>query len=168
MSVISKLQALNFHDSRLVEIRLSFNDPNLRLCVIEIDYYDWEGNASRRKEDANAVWLSRRLRISIGFLAHIEFNAPDLVNRAHDIDQVEVGYGLPAFQSRYAAFKREFPKCSYPLFEDGSEVVSLRFLTQNYEENQSGSFWIVGGMVDLEWLSAPRHTGQLHIPITNA
>jgi hypothetical protein len=99
---------------------------------IEIDYYDWEGNAKRRADDVNEVWLTRRLRLSLGFLAHIEFSAPDLVNRAHDIDEAEAGYRLSTFQAKYAAFKREFPHGFYPLFEDESEVISLRFSTQNW------------------------------------
>jgi hypothetical protein len=89
MSVVSKLQALNFHDSRLAEVSLSFSERNARSCLIEIDYYDWEGNAKRRAGDANEVWLTRRLQLSFGFLAHIEFSAPDLVNRAQDIAEAE-------------------------------------------------------------------------------
>jgi hypothetical protein len=168
MSVVSELQALNFHDSRLVEVGLSFPGGNARACVIDIDYYDWEGNAKRRADDANAAWLTKRLRLSFGFLAHIEFSAPDLVNRAQDFDEAEVGYCLSTFQARYAAFKREFPHGFYPLFEDGSEVISLRFSTQNNDEHKSGSLWLVGSKVELEWLAAPRHAGQIHFPISDA
>src|SRR5258706_12607400 len=168
MSVVNKLQALNFHDSRLVEISLSFSEDSARTCLLDIDYYDWEGNAKRRADDANAAWLTKRLRISVGFLAHIEFSAPDLVNRAQDLDEAEVGYCLSRFQAKYAAFKSEFPQGFYPLFEDGSEVISLRFSTQNNDEHTSGSLWIVGNKVELEWLTAPRRAGQIHFPISHA
>jgi len=168
MSIVSKLQALNFHDSRLAEVSLSFSERNARSCLIEIDYYDWEGNAKRRADDASEVWLTRRLRLSFGFLAHIEFSAPDLVNRAQDIDEAEVGYRLSTFQAKYAAFKREFPHGFYPLFEDESEVISLRFSTQNNDEHSSGSLWVVGSRVELEWLNTPSHAGQIHFPIADA
>lgn len=168
MSVASKLQALHFHDSRLVELVLWFPEGNARRCLIDIDYYDWEGNAKRRAADPKATWLTKRLRLSFGFLAHIAFSAPDLVNRGADIDEAEVGYGLLTFQAKYAAFKREFPQGVYPLFEDGSEVISLRFSTQNSDENSSGSLWIVGCKVEMEWLAEPRHAGQMHFPIADA
>ncbi len=87
MSVVSSLKDLNFHDSRLVSVGLSFPGGNDRTGLLDIDYYDWEGNAQRRADDANATWLTKRLRLSFGFLAHIELSAPHLVNRAQDIDQ---------------------------------------------------------------------------------
>jgi hypothetical protein len=168
MSVVSTLQALNFHDSRLVEVSLSFSEGSTRACLIDIDYYDWEGNAKRRVDATNAAWLTKRLRLSFGFLAHIEFSAPDLVNRAQDLDEAEVGYCLLNFQTKYTAFKREFPHGFYPLFEDGSEVISLRLSTQNNDEHTSGFLWLVGSKVKLEWPTAPRHAGQIHFPISHA
>jgi hypothetical protein len=141
---------------------------NDRTCQLDIDYYDWEGNARRRTDEANATWLMKRLRLSFGFLAHIELSAPDLVNRAQDIDQAEIGYRLSSFHGRYAAFKRNCPHGSYPLFEDGSDVLSVRFSTRNYEENSCGFLWLVGCKVQLEWLPAPPHAGQIHVPISEA
>jgi hypothetical protein len=166
MSVVSSLKDLNFHDSRLVSVGLAFPGGNDRTGLLDIDYYDWEGNAQRRADDASATWLTKRLRLSFGFLAHIELSAPDLVNRAQDIDQAEVDYRLSSFQAGYAAFKREFPHGSYPLFEDGCEVLSIRFTTQNYDASTAGFLWLVGGKVELEWLTTPRHAGQIHFPIS--
>ena len=135
--------------------------------MIDIDYYDWEGNAKRRADDGDAAWLTKRLRLAFGFLAHIEFAAPDLVNRAQDLDKAEVGYCLSSFQAKYTAFKRGFPHGSYPLFEDGSEVISLRFSTQNNDEHTAGFLWVVGSKVEIEWLTSPRRAGQIHFPISH-
>jgi hypothetical protein len=46
MSVVSSLKDLNFHDSRLVSVDLSFPGGNDRTGLLDIDYYDWDGRLS--------------------------------------------------------------------------------------------------------------------------
>lgn len=165
MSVLTELSALNFHDSELKSVTLTFGEKTERSCVVEVNYYDWEGNSQRRAVDSKSEWVTRRIRITFGFVAHIEFSAPDLVNRPNALDEVQLGWGLEAFEQKYADFKRQFPRGSYPLFQDGSEVVSFRALTQNNDDERDGYIWVVGTNVRLENLAEWGRAGQIHIPI---
>ena len=112
-----------------------------------------------------ADWQTKRLTIAFGFLAAIEFSAPDLVNRAQEIDAAEVGYRLDWFKEQHTAFKGEFPSGKYPLFDDGSEVVSIRFNTQNNDDDSSGYFWIVGSQVELSTVPETTVVGQTHFAL---
>lgn len=167
MSINKELEKLYFHDSSLRAINLSFSDGDARSCVLNIDYYNWEGNQKIRESAANAPWKWRRLILKFGYLAHIEFSAPDLVNRAQDLDEAVLGFAISDFEDQYQQFKLEFPRGKYPLFESG-EVVSIRFTTQNYASKDSGYLWVVGNDVSIEWDDADTLVGQIHIPIQNA
>lgn len=167
MSINKELGSLHFHDSNLRGINVSFSDGNARSCTLEIDYYNWEGNQKARKASPNAPWKWRQLVVKFGYLAHIEFSAPDLVNRAQDLDEAEMGYGLSSFEDGHKRFKAEFPRGRYPLFESG-EVVSIRFTTQNYSNTGAGYLWIVGNDVSVEWRDSDVLEGQIHFPIENA
>jgi len=168
LSNVEQLKALNFHDSTLVVVSIQFSTGNEKSCEVVLDYYDWEGNAQRRTLDSKSQWLSKRLSITFGYLAHFEFSAPDLVNRAQDIDHLEVGYELPRFLGLRNKFKHEFPRGTYPLFDDGSEVVSLRFITQNSDDESEGFLWLVGSKVQLSWSASVNVEGQHHFPIADA
>lgn len=166
MSINKELESLHFHDSNLRGIDVSFSDGNARSCTVDIDYYNWEGNQETKKASSNAPWKWRRLILKFGYLAHIEFSAPDLVNRAQDLDEAEMGYGLSSFEDEYKRFKKEFPRGRYPLFERG-EVVSIRFTTQNYSNTGSGYLWVLGNDVSVEWKDSDVLVGQIHFPIEN-
>ena len=165
MKNIEQLKSLHFHDSTLVGIGIQFSLGNNRSCEVLLDYYDWEGNNSRRAIDPKAAWLSKRLRISIGFLAHFEFSAPDLVNRAQDIDRIELGYEIDRFQKLRDRFKNSFPHGTFPLFDDGSEVISIRFITQNTDDDSEGYLWLVGNNVQVSWFESINTECQHHFPI---
>ena len=78
--MISKeLLALNFHDSTIREISIKYRKGHDRVCSIDIDYYNWENNQSGKS------WQWKRLIIHFGYLAHFEFSAPDMINRAQDL-----------------------------------------------------------------------------------
>ena len=170
VSIIKALESLNFHDATLMSVHLQLGQASDRSAEIEMDYYDWEGNGARRAIARHAPWQTKRFHLKFGFLAHIEFSAPDLVNRAQDIDSAEVGYRLERFKSRHAEFKRQFPMGRYPLFDDTSEVVSLRMNTQNYDDDEgcTGYLWVVCNDVSLEWMSPNFLPGQTHIPLRDA
>jgi hypothetical protein len=168
MSTSDQLRALNFHDATLVSVRLLFGEDSGRSASVELDYYDCEGNEKRREEQPQVSWLTKRLSISFGFLVHIEFSGPDLVNRAQDIDFAEIGYDLATFEHRHANFKRQFPNGSYPLFEGSGEVVSLRLTTQNNDEELNGYLWIVGNEVELTWSQSTASQRQTHVPLRDA
>ncbi len=165
MSIGEQLRALNFHDSSLVSFHVSLGPGSQRTLTVELDYYDWEGNSLRRTTDPHAAWQTKRLTIAFGFLAAIEFSAPDLVNRAQEIDTAEVGYRLDWFKEQHTAFKGEFPRGGYPLFDDGSEVVSIRFSTQNNDDESFGYFWIVGSQVELSIGPETAVGGQTHFAL---
>lgn len=167
MSINNELENLYFHDSTLRGINVSFSDGNARSCVLDIDYYNWEGNQKVRESLPNEPWKWRRLILKFGYLAHIEFSAPDLMNRAQDLDDAELGYAISTFEDEYKKFKLEFPRGKSPLFENG-EVISIRFTTQNYSSSDSGYLWVVGNDVSITWEDADTLVGQIHIPIQNA
>ena len=85
-----ELEKLEFHDSVFRGIGIFFSDGISRGCKIQIDYYDWERNEARRKADPSSEWVWKALTIKLGYLAHFEYSAPDLLNRAQDIDELEV------------------------------------------------------------------------------
>ena len=168
MSIIQDLQSLNFHDATLMSVHLQLGQGSNRSAEIELVYYDWEGNSARREIAPDAPWQTKQLHVKFAFLAHIEFSAPDLVNRAQDIDCAEVGYKLELFEARHTDFKRQFPKGRYPLFDGETEVVSLRLETQNNDENSTGYLWVVGNDVKLEWGPPDFSHGQTHVPLRDA
>jgi hypothetical protein len=163
VGISEELRSLNFHDSLVREIQVAFSDPEGRSLVLDLDYYDWAGNKSRRQADPNASWTWRRLRMRVGYLAHLEISAPELLHPAHEIDSAEVGFGLARFEEQYRAFQRQHPRAKYPLFEDG-ETVSIRFLTHNWSDDSQGFVWIVGNHASLEWIDDGARVGQTHVP----
>ena len=168
MAIKEKLQSLDFHDSALSTVAIQFSNGNVRSCTLLIDYYDWEGNSKRRELNPAAEWTWKRLQITFGYLAHIEFSAPDFVNRAQDIDSLELGYGIQALKEKHLKFKSDFPKGTFPLFDDGSEVISARFTTQNFGDETEGYLWVAGSQVRVDWLETGSLIGQVHIPIADA
>jgi len=165
VSIGEQLRALNFHDSSLVSFHASLGPGSQRTLTVELEYYDWEGNSLRRATDPHAPWQTKRLTIAFGFMAAVEFSAPDLVNRAQEIDTAEVGYRLDSLKEQHTAFKAAFPRGKYPLFDDGSEVVSIRFNTQNNDDNSFGYFWIAGSQVELSVGSGPSPDRQTHFAL---
>ena len=165
MSIREQLRALNFHDTNLLSFRVSFGSGKERNATVDLEYYDWEGNSLRRATDPHAAWRTKRLTIAFGFLATLEFSGPDLVNRAQSIDTAEVDYRLDWFKERRDAFKLEFPRGTYPIFDDGSEVVSLRFSTQNNDDDSCGYFWIAGSQVQLSE-GTETSVGQTHFALS--
>ena len=85
----AELERLGFHDAVFRSIELLFSNGNARSCRLLIDYYDWEGNEARRKQDANAAWRWRSLEIAFAYLGHFEYSAPDLLNRPQDIGRTK-------------------------------------------------------------------------------
>ena len=167
-AIQEELRALDFHDSALSVVSVYFSNGNGRSCVILIDYYDWEGNLKRREEEPAAEWTWKRLKITFGYLAHIEFSAPDFVNRAQDILSLTLGHGIESLRDAHTNFKSEFPQGTFPLFDDDNEVVSARFSTQNFGDDAEGYLWVAGSRVRLEWLGSGELVGQAHIPIADA
>ena len=116
MSINKSLSELNFHDSTLVGLRMAFGEAKSRSCALEVDYYDWEGNNHRRTTDPAAPWQVRPLTITFGFVAHIEFSAPSLIDRAQDLDIAQLDYELERFSAAHREYRQQFPTGSYPLF----------------------------------------------------
>ena len=90
----AELERLCFHDAVFRTIELLFSDGNSRSCRLLIDYYDWEGNEARRKQNPSAPWRWRSLEIAFAYLGHFEYSAPDLRNRPQDIDRIEFDHQL--------------------------------------------------------------------------
>lgn len=167
MSVKETLRALGFHDSTIRAIELRFGEKGRAHAHVAIDYYDWEGNADRRRVDSRAPWRSRALSIRFGFVAHFEYSAPFVLHPGNEIDRAVIGDGLTTFEEAARRLRSEFPRAVDPLFGEGREPVSLRFETHNWGDDRAGHIWIVGSDVTLEW-GAARESAEHHIPIRGA
>lgn len=162
MSIQKELENLYFHNSSFREIRILFSDDNDRSCLMDIDYYNWEGNENK---PANQPWRWKRLGIKFGFLAHIEYSSPDMINGPGDIDEIELAYGLEKFKKEQERVKKEFPRAKYPILNDSVETISIKFRTQNSTNDAEAYIWVVGSDVKLEWVEEGTLEGQIHIPI---
>jgi len=163
VSVADQIRRMNFEDSCFRGIHIVYSDGNTRSCHLDIDYYNWEDNAGKA---ADEPWQWRRLVLTIGHLAHIEMSAPDVVNRAQDIDSVELGYGLGRFREEWRRFRKAFPRGAYPLFRNDEETLSVRFATQNWGDETAGYVWVVGSQVSLRWIEDDLLVGQTHFPLS--
>ena len=163
-----ELESLEFHDSVFRSIEIFFSDGNSRGCQIQIDYYDWEGNEARRKANPSSEWVWKALTITLGYLACFEYSAPDLLNRAQDIDELQFDHELDGLRKQEEKQKRLFPKSRSPLFDSKGPALSLKFLTENGDEESQGYVLVVGSEVTLEWGSFDSYTGQTHIPVDDA
>lgn len=163
--VRADLQRLYFHDSSFRSIALMFSNGNVRSCRLWIDYYDWEGNEQRRKQDPNAPWQWRSLEVSFGYLAHFEYSAPDLLNRPQDIDGVEFDHLLAELRASEDKLRAEYFDYRSPLFDAASGPMSLKFMTQNSSGDQDGFVLVIGSECELHWDKHAPLVGQIHIPI---
>jgi hypothetical protein len=164
-NVKRELEKLYFHDSSFRSIQLQFSDDGDRTCALEIDYYDWEGNGLRRKKTPDAKWEWKSVTIHFGFVAVFEYSAPDLNNRARDIDEVEFDYRLEELRVKEQSYLKQFPGYCSPLFGDKLEPISIKFKTQNNDENSDGYILVIGNDVKMTWGNFMPNSGQIHFPI---
>lgn len=161
----AELQRLCFHDAAFRSIELVFSDGNARSCRLLIDYYDWEGNEARRKQDPNAPWQWRSLEIAFAYLGHFEYSAPDLLNRPQDIDRIEFDHHLPQLRASEEWARGFCTSYRSPLFDVEGGPLSVKFVTQNNNADREGFVLVVGSGCKLRWDVKPPLIGQIHIPI---
>lgn len=158
-------ESLDFHDSVFRSIEIFFSDGNARGCKIEIDYYDWEGNLARRKTDSSSEWTWKALTITFGYLAHFEYSMPDLLNRAQDIYELQFDHKLDELRAKEERQRHQFSEYKSPLFDAEGEALSLKFVSENGDEQSLGYILVVGSDVTIEWNSFDSFVGQTHFPI---
>ena len=161
----SALAELTFHDSQIVRVELGFGAGRARSATFDLHYYDWEGNAERRRADPKAAWAWRSMRIHFGYVAVFEYRADDLINGAHEIDTVTWGDRVEEIAERERALRERFSGYESPMLADADRVVSARFATQNWTDDAQGYFAIIGTDVTLSWDAFPAPSGQIHIPL---
>ena len=159
------LERLDFHDSVFHSVELLFSSGHARSCRLLIDYYDWEGNYARREADPHAPWRWRSLEVFFGRLGHFEYSAPDLLNRAQDIDRIEFDHQLPELRAGEQWARDRSPGYRSPLFEADGGPLSVKFVTQNSDLEREGFVLVVGSGCQLRWDARPTLVGQVHIPI---
>jgi len=160
-----ELAALDFYDSVFKNIEIFFSDGNSRGCKIQIDFYDWEGNQAKRETDSSSEWTWKALTITFGYLAHFEYSMPDLMNRAQDIYELQFDYELERLRAIEEKQRQEFPQRQSPLFNTESEALSLKFVSENEDEENQGYILVIGSDVTLEWGGFDSYVGQTHFPI---
>ncbi len=165
MNVKNELEKLNFHDSTFRGIHILFSDGSKRSCLLDINYYNWEGN---RSSNDNFHWDWKRIHLRFDYLVHIEYSTPDILNRAQDIADITLDHKLRDYHKKWSQFKKRAPRGNYPLFKDNEETLSLKFNLNNFERFKRGYLWIVGSGISLEWLDKDVLDGQTHIPIGNS
>jgi hypothetical protein len=144
---------------------LIFSDGFARSCRLFIDYYDWEGNESRRQKDPNSPWRWRSLEISFAYLGHFEYSAPDLLNRPQDIDRIEFDHQLAELRASEEWTRGSLSAYRSPLFDADGGALSVKFITQNCNADREGFVLIVGSGCELRWDIAPALVGHVHYPI---
>ena len=159
------LKSLRFHDSEITRVELTFASGCGRSAVLDLLYYDWEGNAARRELDPSSSWQWRALRIHFAYLAVFEYSADDLINSANQIDIVEWGQGLAPVIAREQALAKQFTGYKSPLLLDLARVVSMKLATHNSSETKEGYFLLIGTDVTVSWDAFPSPQGQIHIPL---
>jgi hypothetical protein len=164
-SVKSELEKLRFHDSCFRSIQLQFSNNRDRSCILQIDYYDWEGNEARRQQSPTAEWVWKSLTIHFGYVAVFEYSTLDLLNRAQDIDRIEFDHQLKEWKIKEQNLLKQFSGYRSPLFGDKREPVSIKFMTQNCDDNSEGYVLVVGSDVKISWENFSSFVGQTHIPI---
>ena len=159
------LQTLNFHDSEILRVELTFASEGGRSAILDLHYYDWEGNAARREVEPHSPWQWRSLRIQFAYLAVFEYSGDDLINRANEIDTVEWGHGLAPIIAREQALSQQFTGYESPLLSDAARVVSMRVATHNASETKEGYFLLIGTDVTMSWDVFPARHDEIHIPL---
>jgi hypothetical protein len=161
----AELERLYFHDAVFRSIELLFSDGNARSCRLLIDYYDWEGNEARRKQNPDAPWQWRSLEIAFAYLGHFEYSAPDLLNRPQDIDRIEFDHRLTELRASEEWARGFCTSYRSPLFDAEGGPLSVKFMTQNENAEGEGFVLVVGSGCKLRWDVKPALIGQIHIPI---
>ena len=103
--------------------------------------------------------------IDFGYVAVFEYSAPDLLNSAQEIDEVEFGDRLEELKIKELGLLKQFPGYRSPLFQGEGEPVSIKFVTQNADEKSQGYVLVIGSDVKLGWGGFAPLAGQTHIPI---
>lgn len=159
-----ELARLDLHDSVLLRLELSCAG-RVRRCVLDVDYYDWEGNGARRRLEPDAPWQWRALRIRFGRLAALEYSMPGVPSRAIEIDRAELGHGLAALEAHERAMAARYPAYVSPLLDAAGPPVSLSLFTHDWDDTTQGAVRIIGADVTLEWDVFPASRGEQHVPI---
>ncbi len=162
----TELERLDFHDSVFRSIELLFGSGYARSCRLLIDYYDWEGNDARRESDPQAAWRWRSLEVCFGRLGHLEYSAPDLLNRPQDLDRIEFDHQLSELRAGEQWARDLSPGYRSPLFDAEGGPLSVKFITQNSGPDREGFVLVVGSGCQLRWDVRPALVEQAHIPIT--
>ena len=160
-NISDKLSELNFHDS---EIESFFIDSKRR-CTLIINYYNWEGN-----QEENASWKWKKLKITFGFIAVLEWNAPDFINTplVFEIFDIRLDEKLQELYEIEKSKKTRNPKYKSPLFVKAKNHLSITFLINSFDDGineEYGYLRLIGSDIDLEWIDEGCYEGQIHIPI---
>jgi len=157
---VETLRSLNFHDSCLRTVTLSFSSGNARKCSLIVDYYNWEANTDGQP------WRWRKLLITFGSVAHLEFTSPDVLNRAQDIHAVEFTDDFERFLPAHQKTLKECPQYRSPVFDTEQGPIAMKLQTQNEDWLGAGGYLLViGSNVQLAWDDEDVLEGQVHIPV---
>jgi hypothetical protein len=159
-----KFENLYFHDSEIISIELTADDQSNRKCIVLIDYYNWEGN-----KENSGLWTWKKLKLTFNFIAHFEWNAPDLINNSFTIYDSEFDLFLDELEEKEKSRINRYPGYKSQLFNDNVEYLSIKFILDNFEEgikSDEGHLILVGSDIEIEWIEGDQRIGQIHIPIS--
>ncbi|MGI1659460.1 MAG: hypothetical protein ACRKFN_10820 [Desulfitobacterium sp.] len=138
------MEKLYFHDSQLESV--SFNSE--RQCELTINYYNWEGN-----KECSGTWSWKKIRIKFGYIAVMEWNAPDLKNDCSSILEVKYDEDLDKLYELEVDTKRTYAEYQSPLFDDVRNFLSMTFYLSNFKEGLKEDFGylkVIGSNVSTE------------------
>jgi hypothetical protein len=160
-----KTEELYFHDSEIDSINVFTNSKSGRSCEIIIDYYNWEGNS-----ETNQAWQWKKLKLSFGFVAILDWNCPDFKNDWTSILSVEYDQKIEELYNLEQNLKNKYKRYESPLFDSVDNYLSITFMLSNFGDGLNEDYGIlrlVGSNVKLEWIDENCLEGQIHIPINS-
>lgn len=157
------MKDLNFHDSIIEEVKLFTDENSNRKCEVIISYYNWEGNREK-----NSFWKCKKLRLTLEYIAVIEWNAPDLINSWCDILSVEYDDKIDELYNIELKIKEKYPKYLSPLFDEIENFLSITFSLSNFSDDTDyiqGYLRLIGSNVRIKWIEEECQEGKIHIKI---
>jgi hypothetical protein len=143
------LDMYNFHDSLVNSIVFEpCTDEGLRKLVIDIDYYNWEGN-----DESNDTWTKKKLLFKIEHCILLRYEFPNLMSRhGSEINDIELKNDdverINNFHNKFKTDKcyndfpdKEFENCFSVKFHTHSSYAPYG---EKIFEETGGYLWVAG------------------------
>jgi hypothetical protein len=157
----------NFHDSIITKINFDpCADGLLRNLILEIDYYNWEGNYN-----ANAEWTWKKMLFEIEHCFLLRYEFPNIIENGQEISHVELyDSDIQMIESYYDRNKKNI---YYNVLKDKTfeNCLSVNFFTHGSDSFEPifgepiGFLKLAGFNGRIETTISNERQGAIHIPV---